>query len=143
MSRSRAVPMLGVTITRTMIALAVLLVVNVAAFAQKRGTISGTIPPPTPTVTVVATNQVTSKITRTSVANAGHYSFKITPGAYRLSVDLPYVARFDKATNDGDHALIRYDSLENVIVNEGKETKIDFAVEKRTDIPAIDIPRPG
>jgi hypothetical protein len=135
--------MLGVTITRTMIALAVLLVVNVAAFAQKRGTIWGTITPPTPTVTVVATNQVTSKTTRTSVASDGHYSFKITPGAYRLSVELPYVARFDKARNYGEHALIREDSLENVIVNEGKETKIDFAVEKRADIPAIDIPRPG
>jgi len=123
-----------------MIALAVLLAVNVAAYAQKRGTILGTITPPTSIVTVIATNQVTSKITRTSVASDGHYSIKIKPGAYRLSVDLPYLARFDKAKNYGEHALIRDDSLENVIVNEGKETKIDFAVEKRSEISASNIP---
>jgi hypothetical protein len=123
-----------------MTALAFLLAVNVAAFAQKRGTISGTITPPTPTVTVIATNQVTSKITRTSVASDGHYSLRIRPGAYRLSAELPYVAKFDKAKNYGEHALIRDDSLENVIVHEGQETKIDFAVEKRAETPPVSIP---
>jgi len=122
-----------------MTVLAFLLAVDVAAFAQKRGTISGTIVPRAATVTVIATNQVTSKITRTSVASDGHYSIRVRPGAYRLSVELPYVAKFDNAKNYGEHTLIREDSLENVIVNEGKETKIDFAVEKRAEAPPIDV----
>lgn len=137
MSRSRTVPK---TITRTATALAFMLAATVAAFAQKRGTISGAITPPTTGITVIATNQVTSRVTRTDIASDGHYSFKITPGAYRLSVELPYMARFDKASNYGEHALIRDDSLENVIVNEGKETKVDFAVEKRTETAPVSVP---
>jgi hypothetical protein len=117
-----------------------MLAATVAAFAQKRGTISGAITPPTTGITVIATNQVTSRVTRTDIASDGHYSFKITPGAYRLSVELPYIARFDKAGNYGEHALIRDDSLENVIVNEGKETKVDFAVEKRTETAPVSVP---
>ncbi len=130
----------GVTIARTMTALAFLLAVTVAALAQKRGTISGAITAPTSGVTVFATNQVTSKVTRTGVAGDGHYSIKIRPGAYRLSVELPYTAKFDSAKNYGEHALIRDDSLENVIVTEGKETKIDFAVEKRREKAAVNVP---
>ena len=123
-----------------MTALAFLLAVTVAALAQKRGTISGAITAPTSGVTVFATNQVTSKVTRTGVAGDGHYSIKIRPGAYRLSVELPYTAKFDSAKNYGEHALIRDDSLENVIVTEGKETKIDFAVEKRREKAAVNVP---
>ena len=36
--------------------------------------------------------------------------------------------------------MIRDDSLENVIVSEGKETKIDFAVEKRAENPLVNLP---
>ena len=117
-----------------------MLAATVSALAQKRGTISGAITPPNTGITVIATNQVTSRVTRTDVASDGHYSFKITPGAYRLSVELPYVAKFDKAGKYGEHALIRDDSLENVIVSEGKETKVDFAVEKRTETAPVTVP---
>jgi hypothetical protein len=122
--------------------LAFILSLALSAFGQRRGTIAGVVKADVPSsgLTVIATNQVNSKITRTSVASDGHYSFKITPGAYRLSVDLPYVAKFDKAGKYGEHALIRDDSLENVIVNEGKETKIDFAVEKRTETAPVTVP---
>lgn len=91
-------------------------------------------------VIVVATNQVTSKVSRTSVAGEGRYSLKLQPGAYRLSVELPYIAKFDKTKNYGAHALIRDDSLENVIVIDGKETTVDFAVEKRTETSTVNIP---
>ena len=121
-------------------ALALVLAVTVCAFAQKRGTITGTINSPTPGIVVVATNQVTSRVTRTRVGSAGRYTLKLTAGAYRLSVDPPYVAKFDKAKNYGEHALIRDDSLENVIVIEDKETAIDFAVEKREEKPLVNIP---
>src|SRR6266436_2316573 len=132
--------MSGVTINRTITALALLLAVCVAAVAQKRGTISGTITPPTSGITVIATNQVTSKTTRTVVAGNGHYSFAVRPGAYRLSVELPFIAKFDQAKNYGEHALIRDDSLENVIVSESGETKIDFEVEKRAEQPPLSVP---
>ena len=107
------------------------------AAAQKRGTISGTIPPPSPNVIVVAINQVTSRVARAPAKPNGRYSLNIRPGAYRLSVEPPYVAKFDKTKNYGEHALIRDDSLENVIVSEGKETKIDFAIEKVEEKPLV------
>jgi hypothetical protein len=112
------------------------------AFGQRRGAISGVVKAETNSsgITVIATNQVTSKVTRTGVDGNGRYSIKVRPGAYRLSVELPYAAKFDSAKNYGEHALIRDDSLENVIVTEGKETKIDFAVEKRTEKPVVNVP---
>jgi hypothetical protein len=125
--------------TRAGITLALLVIVTPAA-AQTRGTITGTIQPPTAGLTVVATNQVTSQITRTGVATDGRYSLQVRPGAYRLSVELPYSARFDKAKNYGEHALIREDTLENVMVGEGKKAIVDFVVEKRAEIPLVNIP---
>jgi hypothetical protein len=109
--------------------------------AQTRGIISGAIRPSTAGVIVVATNQVTSQVTRAEVNRDGKYAFKVRPGAYRLSVASPYVARFDKTKNYGEHALIREDSLENVIVGPGKETTIDFAVEKEEAKAVTSIPQ--
>lgn len=117
-----------------------MMVVSAAALGQKRGTISGTITPPAPSVVVVATNQVTSRVARAPVKSDGTYSLNIRPGAYRLTVAAPFVAKFDKGKNYGEHALIRDDSLENVIVSEGKETKIDFAIEKVEAKPLVNVP---
>src|SRR5262245_2915357 len=91
-------------------------------YAQNRGTIAGTINPPTASAVVTATNQVTSQITRAQAESSGNYSLKVRPGAYRLKVESPFSARFDRTKNYGAHALIRDDALENVIVNPGKET---------------------
>jgi hypothetical protein len=110
------------------------------AFGQRRGTIAGVVKAAPAGVILVATNQVTSKVSRTGVAVKGRYSLKVWPGAYRLSVELPYIAKFDKTKNYGEHALIRDDSLENVIVIDGKETTVDFAVEKRTETSLVNIP---
>ncbi len=117
-----------------------MMVVSAAALGQKRGAISGTITPLSPGVVIVATNQVTSRIARAPVKPDGSYSLNLRPGAYRLSVAPPYVAKFDKAKNYGEHSLIRDDSLENVIVSEGKETKIDFAIEKMEAKPPVNVP---
>src|ERR1041384_5826592 len=117
-----------------------MMVVAAAALGQKRGTISGTITPPTPSVVVVATNQVTSRVARARVDADGRYLLSVRPGAYRLSVAAPCVAKFDKTKNYGEHALIRDDSLENVIVREAKETKIDFGVEKIEAKPLVSVP---
>lgn len=88
----------------------------------------------------MATNQVNSKVTQAGVGGDGRYSLRLPAGAYRLSVALPYIAKFDKAKNYGAHALIRDDSLENVIVSDGKETTIDFAVEKQAENPLVNLP---
>ena len=112
----------------------------ICAFAQKHGSITGTVRGAAPGVVVVATNQVTSKVTRARVDAGGKYAARVSAGAYRIAVALPYVAKFDKSKNYGEHALIRDDVLENVIVSEGKETKIDFEVEKKEEKPLVRIP---
>jgi hypothetical protein len=122
-------------------AIAILITTSaVLVHAQRRGSITGTINPVNRGVVVVATNQVTSQVTTSETSTAGKYSLSLRPGAYRLSVDAPFAARFDKTKNYGEHALVREDSLENVIVTEGKETKIDFAVEKKVQPPLVSVP---
>src|SRR6267378_3286691 len=110
-------------LSRLIILLAFIPVLATSALGQRRGTIAGVVKSVTnPSgIVVLATNQVTSKVTRTAVAGDGRYSLKLRPGAYRLSVELPYTAKFDKAKNYGEHALIREDSLENVIVSDSRE----------------------
>ena len=108
----------------------VFLLANVSLFAQKRGTISGTVTPATPGVVVEALNQITSRTTRAKTVSDGRYEMKVPAGAYRIRVLAPYVAKFDKSKNYGEHALIRDNALENAIVTEGKAITIDFTVEK-------------
>ena len=128
--------------TRLILVLTFTLTLALSAYGQRRGTIAGVVKAgATPAgVTVVATNQVNSEVTRAGIGGDGRYSLRLRAGAYRLSVELPYIAKFDKAKNYGAHALIRDDSLENVIVSDGKETTIDFAVEKRAENPLVNLP---
>src|SRR5437763_11281812 len=132
--------MSSISLARTANVLAFLLVPSIVAEAQKRGAITGAVTPPAANLIVIATNQVTSRVTSTTVSADGHYSLRVHPGAYRLSVSRPYRAKFDNAKNYGEHALIREDSLENVIVSAGKETKVDFAVEKMEEKPVVSVP---
>jgi hypothetical protein len=118
-----------VSIIRTTTAL-VFLLATPHALAQKRGTIKGAVTPATPGVVVQALNQITSETTRAKTAADGRYEIRVPAGAYRISVQAPYIAKFDKSKNYGEHALIRTDALENVIVAEGMPTSIDFTVEK-------------
>jgi hypothetical protein len=120
--------------------LILIMTVTVLARAQRRGSIAGTINPGNRGVVIVATNQVTSQVTNSETNTAGNYSLSLRPGAYRLSVEPPFTAKFDKTKNYGEHALVREDSLENVIVSEGKETKIDFAVEKISGPQLVNVP---
>ena len=108
--------------------------------AQKRGTIQGRVAPPSSDVFVLATNQVTSRVTRARTNADGSYSLSVRPGAYRVSVAQPYVAKFDKTRNYGEHALVRDDSIENVIVTEGQPATIDFAVEKLKEESPVNVP---
>ena len=129
-----------VSIIRTTTALAFMIAICAGASAQKRGAITGKVTPANTSVTVVATNQVTSRVIRARVNADGRYSLSVRRGAYRLHVETPYVAKFDPAKKYGDHALIREGSIENIIVSEGKETTVDFAVEKQEEKPLVNIP---
>ena len=106
----------------------------VCVLGQKRGRITGIVRN-TSNVTVhavviVATNQVTSRAERSLSGTDGRYSLKLPAGAYRINVEMPFAAKFDKDKNYGEFAIPRGDSLENVIVHEGKETALDITVEQ-------------
>ena len=111
--------------------------------AQGSGELKGTVRvasgAPVAGITVVATNQVTGKWKRTRSAADGTYSLRLTPGAYRLTVAPPNLAKFDKDKNYGDFAIARGEALENVIVEAGKETVVDIPLDQ---VEVKDIPPP-
>src|SRR4051812_41565206 len=98
-------------VTRAIFRIAAILIlittVTALASAQRRGSLTGTTSPANKGVVVVATNQVTSQVTRSETNSAGKYSLSLRPGAYRLSVESPFIARFDKTKNYGEHGLVR------------------------------------
>jgi len=134
----------GRRVTRAIFRIAALLILltatTICAPGQRRGSITGTITPVNRGVVIVATNQVTSQQTNAETNAAGKYSLSVRPGAYRLSVESPFTARFDKTKNYGEHALVREDSLENVIVSAGKATQIDFGIEKLLPSQLVNVP---
>jgi hypothetical protein len=99
-------------------------------FAQESGRLKGTVRAsagaPASGVVVVVTNQVTRKINRTRTNSDGSYSLQLPAGAYRISLDDPHTALFDKDKTYGDFAIVRGDTLENVIIEPGKETVVDI-----------------
>lgn len=87
-------------------------------------------------VTVIITNQTSSDTTTKQTKSDGSYSFSLRGGAYRVSVGMPYEARFDrgKAGEYGvfsnficDETKKKCPTLENVIID-GTERKIDITV---------------
>jgi hypothetical protein len=89
-------------------------------------------------VVVVATNQTTTERETDRTNTDGSYSIRLRSGAYRITVEAPYEARFDRGKTQeyGVFANIICDdsrkncaTLENVVIDAG-ERKIDFvAVE--------------
>ena len=111
---------------------AFILLVVASCLAQSPGRVQGVVRSATggqaPNVVVVITNQVTRKITRVATNADGSYSVKLPAGAYRLTLDQPYTAVFDKDKNYGDFAIVRGDTLENVVIEPGKEIVVDIAI---------------
>ena len=116
------------------ILLTLLLAVAVQTYGQGRGRVSGVVRnasgAPVAGATVVLTNQTTSQIKRSKSKQDGAYSIQVSPGAYRLSVEPPYAAKFDKDKDYGPFTRARGDTLENVIVDPGKEVTIDIPLEE-------------
>jgi hypothetical protein len=113
------------------------------AFGQKRGRIKGTVRnvggTPRQWVVIAATNQTTSKVSRAVTRPDGSYVLMLEAGAYRINIDAPFNAKFDKSKTYGPYAINRGDALENIIVNGGEDTALDFEVEKKETPP----PSPG
>ncbi len=101
---------------------------------QGSGRIKGTVRvasgAPVPGVQIVATNQVTGKWRRVRSNKDGQYSFQLAPGAYRLQVNRPHVAKFANDKNYGEFALPKGDTLENVIVEPGKDALVDIPLDQ-------------
>ena len=108
---------------------------TLTVFAQSRGRLSVVVRNASGAtvarVTVIVTNQVTSGIWHVSSRTDGTYSIRLLPGAYRIKVAAPYSAKFEKDKDYGEFSRPRGDELENVIIEAGKDTKIDISVEEK------------
>jgi hypothetical protein len=114
--------------------LAVVIAAGEIACGQEQGRIAGVARnvagANAPGVTIVFTNQVTSESRRARTSSDGTYSIELPAGAYRVTVEPPYVGKFDKDKNYGTFALARGDALENLIIEGGKQEPLDFIVEE-------------
>ena len=104
---------------------------------QSSGRLNGTVRAPSGApvggVTVIVTNQVTRKWKRTRSGSDGRYSIQLPSGAYRMKVGPPNLALFDKDKTYGDFAIVKGDTLENVIIEPGKDTTIDIPLGPAQD----------
>ncbi len=88
-------------------------------------------------VTVTIVNQTSSNTKRVRTNSNGDYRVRLAAGAYRLSVESPFEARFDrgKTAEYGSFSIVICDeakncpTLENIIIDTG-DRKLDFAVAK-------------
>ena len=87
-------------------------------------------------VTVMATNQTSSKSSSQRTRPDGRFSIRLRAGAYRITVQPPYEARFDRGKTDEygifsnvicDETKKKCATLENVIIDSG-DRKIEFVV---------------
>ena len=121
---------------RLAFALSLFSLFGTSAMAQNAGRLAGIVrlasSQPAAGVTVVATNQVTSRSYRTRTSPDGRYRIQLPVGAYRLTVSPPHIAKFDKDKNYGDFVIVRADSLENLLIAAGKDLEIDIQVEEKS-----------
>ncbi len=138
MTSFRKISMRGQSLPPVSPRIPLLLIIIAAAggsvFAQSQGRITGAVRKAAGAaaggVIVVATNQVTTRVKQVKAGPDGSYSIRLRPGAYRITVQAPYTAKFDKDKNYGEFALASGDRLENVIVEAGKDTVVEIVVEE-------------
>ena len=131
--QAKAKPNLAGSSTLTTLVIALVLTAANSSAGQNRGRLSGVVHnstgAPAAGVTIVATNQVTSRQRRARSGPDGRYSLSLQEGAYRLMVAPPQTAKFDKDKNYGEFAIARGDVLENVTIERGKKTTLDILIE--------------
>jgi hypothetical protein len=130
-----------------------LLVAASSVFAQQKGKVAGLVvnqsKAPASGVVIIFTNQVNRRSARTKTNAKGEYALSLPAGAYRVHVESPYVARFLRVSNlperqyvtpdlpypaefpaEKDYKAGNFnDAQENVIVVEGRETRLIIPAE--------------
>lgn len=105
--------------------------------AQEHGRLSGVVldgeNKPVPSVVVRVVNQVTSRERRVRSGSDGTYFVQLETGAYRVTVEFPFVTKFSKDKFYGVFAIVMPGGLENVIINPGQQRKLDIPVERRKE----------
>src|ERR1051326_5879905 len=61
-------------------------------------------------VTVIATNQVTRRTHHTKSNEKGEFSLELPAGAYRISLEAPYFARFTRVSNLPERQYVTSDN---------------------------------
>lgn len=122
------------TIRHVLLFLAVSIALGGSAIAQDQGRITGVVRNAAGAtvsgVTIIFTNQVTSESRRESTGANGTYEIRLPAGAYRVTIEKPYLGKFNKDKNYGPFALIRGDTLENLLVQGGQQEQLDLVVEE-------------
>ena len=108
------------------VALLITLVTWSSVSAQSSGRLRGTVRVasggPLSGAVVIVTNQVNRKVRRVRVGPDGTFSIQLPTGAYRLTLEPPNVAQFDKDKAYGDYVLVRGDTLENVTIEQVRKS---------------------
>ncbi|HET6647392.1 MAG TPA: carboxypeptidase-like regulatory domain-containing protein [Pyrinomonadaceae bacterium] len=122
------------TIRHVLLFLAVSVALGGSAIAQDQGRITGVARNAAGAavsgVTIIFTNQVTSESRRERTGTDGTYSIRLPAGAYRVTIERPHLGKFDKEKNYGPFALVRGDTLENLVVQGGQQEQLDVVVEE-------------
>ncbi len=114
------------------------------------GTVTDSEGKPTAGVTVIIINQTSSETETLKTKPDGGYSVRLSTGAYRLIAAPPFEARFDrgKVAEYGIFSNVICDQskkicpiLENILIGNGAEWKIDFQVEQLKP-SEINLPNP-
>jgi hypothetical protein len=110
----------------------IILLIVATCLIQTTGRLQGVVRTqtgaPVPNAVVLVTNQVTRQVRRVTTSADGSYSINLPAGAYRLTLDQPYVAAFDKDINYGDYAIALGDTLENVIIAPDQNIEVEIRV---------------
>ena len=112
----------------------IILLILASCLIQTTGRLQGVVRTqsgaPVPNAVVVITNQVTRQIRRVRTNADGRYSIRLPAGAYRVMLDQPHVAAFDKDKNYGDYAIVRGDTVENVIIAPDQNSELEIRVNE-------------
>lgn len=124
-----------------------------ASGGRLTGKVTTTDDKPAAGVTLRIVNQTSSETRTLKTKPDGTYSVRLPAGAYRISVEAPYEARFDrgKVAEYGSFSNVICDEtkklcpvLENIIIGGEAERKIDIAVDqpKKDEIKPITTGQP-